>query len=333
MNFQHLAGDYGQKIKNFIVSDFWRKLMALFLAALLYYYGTTKNRESYTPERISGVPVEVELPPDAVNTDRGVSPVTLHVTGTPDDIKNLTASSFSGKIQAFAFVSGKPYRHMLSPADFRGPDGITIQSVEPRELVLNIEKVISRRIPIEVKFDSLDRLPPDYRLDRVTCTPDEVLVTGPESQVNEMRMVSTMPIPLDSSVTDGFDFNARMRNPDGVTVSPSRVAVRIGVIRKFATRTFRGIPVTVLMSPEQQSKLTAVPLTDQLEIEVSGSESMLRKIDGKNLKPFLDLTGVDEPGISEVTAGCLLSGVDDSELKIKLIRPERVRVRIRRKAE
>lgn len=329
MRLSSIPSERRTKLKQLIVSDFWRKLLAVFLAALLYYYGTTKTRENHTPERISGVPVEIELPPDAVNTDRGVAPVTLQVTGSPDDIKNLTPSSFFGKIKVVSFVSRKPYRHKLSPSDFKGPAGVTIQSVEPRELVLNIENVITRRIPIEVKFDSIDRLPRDYQVDRVVCSPDEVQITGPESLVNEMRMIATQPIPLDKSVTDGFDYNAPLRLPNGVSVSPARVAVRIEVARKYATRTFKGLPIRELLTPEQRATMSAELLAvPHVEVDVSGPESQLVALESKNLRPYLDLSELRGSGTFSVTPGCLISGVNESELKIKQIRPDKISVKV-----
>ncbi len=323
------AEELYQKAIRLITVDFWRKLMAVFLATLLYIYVIDRNDQPDITEIVSGVPVEVTLPPNSVNTG-GVSPVNLKISGRPDDVKNLTASSLRGKIQIESFASGETYTRMLSPADFTAPDGITILGVEPKELRLNIDQVITRSIAVEAKFDSEKRLPADYYIPNHPCTPNEVQVTGPASLVREMRMITTMPIPLDDTVTDSFDYNAQIKCPDGVSVAPRRITVHVDIARKYGTRTFKGVPLLELLASGQRTSMSAELLNiPHVEVDVSGPQSKLQELDSKNLRPFLDISGIHASGTFSLTPGCIITGIDASELKIKQIRPDRISIKSR----
>lgn len=313
-----------------MLHDFWRKLLALFLAALLYCTVDFQYIRS-EPLRLTGVPVEVALPPGTVNVDREVPPVPLVLNGSSRQLSLLSQRDIQCRvtIPEGSFVRGKPFSLKLNPTDFVTPSGVSISHIEPRELMLNLEPIVNRRVPIEVRFDSLDRLARDYQVDRIRCVPDEVQVTGPESQVNELRMISTVPIPLDSSVTEGFDYSAQLRRPDDLVLSPQRVAVRIDIARKYGTRNFTALPVRVILSPDQREKLHAELLgVPQIEVVLSGPESQLATLKSSNLRAFLDLSELRTPGTYSLEPGCLITGVNESELKVKLIRPEKISVRI-----
>ena len=323
--------EFGHWLRLALTRDFLRKLLALFLALLLY--GAVTYRFSRAePLRLSGVPVELQLPEGIVNLNGGVPPVTLVVTGSTRVLNSLSSRDFIGKvrIREGSFMRGTPYRLKLSSRDFKTPPGVEINDIEPRELLLELEPIVSRRVPIEVRFDSLDRLPRDYQLDRIICVPDEVQVSGPESLISELRTVKTQPIPLDRTVTDGFDYTAPLRTPDGMRILPERVAVRIEVARKYATRTFKGIPLRLLLSPEQRRERLSVELQGPplAEVSISGPETQLSVLKGDNLRPYLDLSDLREPGVFSISLGCVMVGVDDSELRVKSVRPGRISVRL-----
>lgn len=319
-----------EKTKAVLMYDFWRKLLALFLAVLLYCTVEFQYIQS-EPLRLSSVPLDIVLPPGMVQVGREVDSVSVVLTGSSRRLSQISVRDVqaAAKVPDGAVVRGKPYTLKLHPSDFKVPPGISVSQIEPREITLNVEPLVSRRLPIEVRFDSLEKLSKDYQIERISCVPDEVQVTGPESQVAELRLVGTQPIPLDRSVTDSFDFTAILLRPEHLTVTPARISVRIEVGRKYGSRSFAALPLQIISSPESRG-LFSYELQDlpKLDVVVSGPESQLAGLRENNLRAFLDLSELRTPGTYSINPGCLVTGIPDSELKIKSVRPEKINVKV-----
>ncbi len=319
-----------EKTKAVLLYDFWRKLLALFLAVLLYCTVEFQYIQS-EPVRLNAVPLEIVLPNGIVLLEREADNVSVLLTGSARRLGQLSARDVQcvAKVPDGAMVRGKPYTLKLHPSDFKVPSGVSVSQIEPREITLNLEPQMSRRLPIEVRFDSLDKLSSDYRIERISCVPDEVQVTGPESQVAEMRLVGTAPIPLDRSVTDSFDYTVPLLKSESLNVSPARVSVRIEVVRKYGSRNFTSLPLQIISSPEARS-VFSYELQDlpRLDVSVSGPESQLNALRESNLRAFLDLSDLRTAGTYSISPGCLITGVNESELKIKSVRPEKINVKV-----
>lgn len=327
--FPHAFGGFWRMV----VLDFWRKLLALFLALLLY--GAVNYRFARSePMRLAGVPVEVMLPDGVVNVDQRVPPVEVTVAGSARIIKVISSRDIQARIRIpeGSFVPGMPYELKLSPADFKLPAGVEILEVEPREILLNLEPLITRKVPVEIKFDSIDRLSPDYKIDRVSCAPTEVSVSGPASKVNELRTIATRPIPLDQTVTDSFDYGANLRPVEDIKISPVRVAARIEIARKYSSRSFRNLSLQLLLPPDKQEVWQVeLPKSLAVEVAVTGPESVLGTLQNVNLRPFLDLGELREPGTFDLAPGCMIVGANDAEVQVRMIRPDRITVKVRSK--
>ncbi len=330
MNGRFVRGA-GRWLRVALFRDFFRKFLSLALAVLLY--GAVTYRFSRAePLRLSGVPVELQLPEGVVNRSQNVPQVTLVVTGSARMLNGLSARDAAGKVRIpqGSFAHGVPYRLKLSPRDFNVPVGIVISDVEPGELTLDLEPVTSRRVPVEAQFDSPERLPQDYQLDRVVCVPEDVSVSGPESVVGELRTVRTAPIPLDGTVTDGFDYAAQLRIPEGVKASPERITVRIEITRKYATRVFRDVPLRILLSSKQRRSWGSVELqTPSLaEVAISGPESQVAGLKTEDLRAYLDLTELSGQGPFSLVPNCAVAGSGGLGMQVRSVSPDHVTVRV-----
>lgn len=327
---RYFTHELTRRILRAIVRDSGRKLLALFLALGLYFAVSYRLGKTESL-RLPNVPVEIVLPDGVVNVDAQVPPVELTVTGRPKKLKVISSRDVTArvKIPAGSFVPGSPYELKLSPEDFRVPTGARILDLEPREIFLNLEPLVTKRIRVEPRYDSLDRLSPDYKIDSTVCAPSEVSVTGPASRVNELRQVATRPIPLDQTVNESFDYHVDLRPIEDLTLTPSRVGVRINVQRKYSSRNFRNLPLAVFGPPEQRAKFqVTLPEKLAVEVAVTGPETVLGQLQNLNLRPYLDIGGLREAGSFDLVPNCMIVGIDDSELKVRMIRPDRVTVTV-----
>ena len=313
------------RLGGILFRDIWRKLFALVLACLLYL---SLNIDETM--RVNNVAINLQLPEGVVNVGGAVPPVTLQVTGSHRALSGLSARSIRSQIQvpAGSYTAGEPLLLKFSPEDFKMPRGIGILSVEPAEMTLYLEPLISRRLPIQARFDSEERLSTEYRVDRVRFLPDEVTVTGPASRVNELRMVTTAPIPLDRSVVESFEYTARIHPPGNFAVSPVSVSASVEIVRKQGSRIFRDVPVRIMLAPEQRGRFQASLKSVFLpEILVTGPEKQLAALKSTDLRAYLDLSDLHSAGEHPVKVDCLLPAKGNpGDLEVVSVSPAEVTV-------
>ena len=92
--------------------DFWRKLIALFFALLLYFYVYNEIR---APQKVDNVPVDIILPPELMDVDPKPHFVTLEVKSTRNSGVSPSALRGRAQVDYNRYIPGKPYILTLKP--------------------------------------------------------------------------------------------------------------------------------------------------------------------------------------------------------------------------
>jgi len=320
--------------KAFFLHDIGRKAMALLLAVSLYFYVSNNTKEILSRE-ISGVNVTLELPPDVVSVSGTTVPVQLKISGSQRILNRLTPESFDCRLP----VGGGTIAELqsreveLSPGLFRKPFGVTIEAVMPPRIKLQLDKLDTRMLPVRQVFSAEDRPPAGYVISKVAVMPREVAVTGPASLLSGLKQVQTVPVPIDGTTREGFDFVAELQKLDGVSLSPERVVVQVKIERKpFRERSLSGLPYSLLLAPGQGAVLTAEPAPgapQTAEVMVRGPDEKLNVLKKKWLRIFADLSDMEKPGEYLLTLDGVFTAPEARELEIIRISPEKLRVIVR----
>ncbi len=324
---KNIFGAAFKKISLSVRRDFWRKLIALFFAVLVYY---SVEVQIAGERKIPGVRVEMELPPELINvgqqelfvtvTARGPNKVLDEIEGK--DLKAIVPVAYED------FIPGRPFRFHLRPAYFKGYRGVKVIDVDApfSEITLNLQRRISRDVPVTPKFHG--ELAQDYRRVETRCIPTVVQVTGPENLVSELKEISTKPIPLDKSVVESFEYGAQLEYPGQVRLAPNQVTVQIDIARNYERRVFKAVPVSLLSEPGSNRRVNVELVgSPRVDVTVSGLGGPVSELRFEEIKPYLDVSKLADPGIYTVPVGCYVKG---DSLDVKEIYPEQIQVKITR---
>ncbi len=321
--------------KRIIFRDAGRKVMALLLAVILYGNVTYKSKDIYS-RVIPGVNVDLVLPQDVVNAQGATLNVQLKVSGAERVLNRLTPESFACKLDVGSenVAPDQPRVVELTPEIFQKPFGVSIEKITPSKIALQLDRVITRKLPIRQVFDSEDRLPAGYVVSGVAVRPGEVAVTGASAVVNSLQQVRTMPVPIDGTTREGFDYVAELQPLDGVRMTPDRVTLRVAIGQKAAgERSLNDLPYNLLLTPEQRKVWSVEPVAgtpETAEVVVLGPDAARNAMQKNWIRLFADPGDLREPG--EYTV--LLSGVfvspDAKDLQIVRITPEKIRVNVQK---
>ncbi len=314
-------GSLFRRLLLLIKRDFGRKMIALFFALLLYFY--VHNEVRSTPQKVDNVPVDIVLPQELMDVDPKPQFVTLEIKSNREAA--VSASMLRGRVEVEynRYIPGKPYVVSLKAENFRAPLGIRVIGADPGEIALNLQQRMSRDVPVRVTFSN--RLSPDYKSSLASCIPSTVRVTGPEQLVRDLKSVSTQPVPLSESVTEGFEFVARLDAPNGTAISPEKVTCQIDVEKNYEQRTFQSLPVQLLTQSGGKPLKTEFLGPARVEVTVRGLSGSVAALVPAEVRPYLDISHIDKPGIYEVSAGCYVRG---DGLDVKEIRPAQIKIKI-----
>ncbi len=205
----------------------------------------------------------------------------------------------------------------INSAMFNVPRQTSVTRITPDEVQLDIDRVVSRQIPVHLVFAG--KVADGYQVNGVQVAPATISVSGPSRYV----------MPLAEADTDPFDIKGASANLQGVVdlarpnrdvhLSVEKVVAKVDVSQIIANREFKGVAVQVRDTDHKY------------RIDPSKATITLRG-------PVLKLTSLDPTGIVYVDAKGGTPGSHDMAVQVELPdgmqlvkqEPEKVRIRIYR---
>ena len=116
----------------------------------------------------------------------------------------------------------------LAPRDVLLPEGLEVISIEPRQFVVDLDRVVQEIRPVEPNL--VGEPAAGAVVLRSEVLPPQVLIRGPESLVGDLQSLATSPVSLDGHALD-FDQRAQVVSPDAKIqiVQPVVVTVRVSL--------------------------------------------------------------------------------------------------------
>ena len=145
------------------------------------------------------------------------------------------------------------------------PSGISVLRIQPASITLSVDMLVQRHIPVEAQLKG--KIPLGYTLKDLTLTPDKILVSGPQSLLEEQETLKTVPIDMEGrtrseTIPVNLDLSSELMSLIGETT----VAAKITMQEKFVEKIIYNIPVKatntdkpVLLKPDTVSVFASLP--------------------------------------------------------------------------
>ena len=309
-------------VPGFIRNDFLRKLIALFFAILVWQRVYNQIAE---PDTLRDIPVKITLP----GTLERLNDVPLKVNmkiKAPRRIKNNLSVNdihINIKIDEPA-VEKNPLviSHRIDPAkDIVMPSGIHIVQIEPEIISINVDRKISKTVPVKLTYSGMLMEGYSYRL--VSLIPNQVVITGPQSIIQQMKEIKTEPVPLRKENVEDFECSVDLVVKDNVIASRQKITAQFEIFKKYDVREFNDIPIKPFGSPLTPAKAILTP--DKAFIIVDGVKKSVEIMNENQLHPFVDISGLKVPGKYELNVKCWL---DDEFVTVKELNPKKIQVEL-----
>jgi len=170
-------------------------LIALVTACLLWYKVAGQRRERISVRSLKAPITLVNLPTDLVIVPPVPEQVTLQLRGP------LTTSQESrSQLEVLLDLShASPGRHSypIDDTDIQLPPNTQVVSVDPREIVLELERLDSIMLPVKPILEGAPAQ--GYTVFSVLVTPPQVRVQGPSTMLAGLVEVATAPISIEGA--------------------------------------------------------------------------------------------------------------------------------------
>lgn len=224
-------------------------------------------------------PMNVDLHVRGLSTTEVVvqapSRVQVRVQGPRSAVAALTPSL----LDAFVDLSGlRPGEHRV-PVYVLTPPDVRVLDRSPAEALVVLDTLIERRLPVEV---SLTGTPPEgVTLGQPRVAPDHVVISGPASQVDEVRhvLVTLDTTQLRQQVVTSLPVHLEDVNGQevrGLTVDPSVVEAALPVREGVITKVVPIVP-TIVGTPRAPLTVTGIT-TNPATVTLTGSGALLKDV-------------------------------------------------------
>jgi YbbR domain-containing protein len=268
--------------------DLGIKILAVCIAILMW--GLANNDKIRSPERenpISEQSFSIFL--QVQNIERGLAlasdlkAVEVRVRGKSNVIMNLREED----VRAFVDLSGLKQGTHLVPVQVRFPTNCELVSLNPKQVEVKLDQVVTQQVPVEVELVGEPKL--GFNAHNPVFEPTEVLVTGASSLVGTVSkgIVNVSIDQLTSSVSGLLpvrlvDINGK--TVEGLKVEPEIIDVFVPIMQSMPTK---NVPVQLKQSGEPDHGYRIVNwVIEPSFIQVTGSVEYLKGLESISTKPI-----------------------------------------------
>jgi len=307
-----------------VTDNMGQKLVALLVALVL----VTVVRFQEKAERWVDVEVNVRRPaagsgvilanepPDTVRvTLRGRASVLEAIKDGPIDPVIMDLSEVR-KAGAFTYY--------FEPEQFNfAKSAVEILSVSPDSVMMRVERVMTRRVPLRIKLTGTLRQGSQMEAEP-EISPTEISVSGPASVVRLLNAMETDAIDIEGLEVGEHSVSVPITRTEGLTVSRKEALVRFKVRWTPGQRMFSGL----LVKARGEGGADAEIRPAQVAVSLIGPQIALDRLDPALLAPVVDLGEAQPEPRREglVRAVVKVTGLPE-DIKVKSVVPETVTVR------
>jgi YbbR domain-containing protein len=302
-----------RRLRNALVRNFALKLFCLLFAVGLWAFVNLGARDA---EKTLSLPVELRnVPPNLVVTSSVAEAVDVRIRGPRTILGTIDERRMKVPLN-LANVRPGQVSFRVDPERLGLPRGVVVTRLSPAEVLLRVEPLATRRVPVEVSPETV--VPEGYRLAMIAVRPRLASVFGPESELRDLEQVFTEPLNLRPAAAE-FEETVAVRPPSPLLRTvPDRVVVRARIEEVVVAKTFSAVEVGV------RGGTGPVEIRPQrVEVTLRGPQRIL-----ESFHPGPEHLFVDASGLGNGTHRRAVEARLPEAVTVSKIEPEKVAVEV-----
>jgi YbbR domain-containing protein len=245
------------------------RIISLLLAVGLWVF---VNAGQHSSVELFNIPVSYRgLPPGFIITNQHPDFVKIQLSGPQTLLSLVEPSRLTLKLDLSGVGVGQA-SFKVGLDSFNVPRGTAVTSISPSQIVLDLDKIIVRYMPVHLV--TIGTPADGYRIGPIEITPPRVRVRAPSREIANLETIETEAVDVTGLATETEHVAAITSTSGMMRVEPSEVVIKIGIVPVIAIKDFHGVPVTV-RNTKYQSKLQP----PRINVILRGAKLELSKLD------------------------------------------------------
>ena len=169
------------------------KILSLGFAIMLWFFVVGEEKAEIT----ISIPVElVNIPANLVVANDIPSAINVRVYGPRSLIRAVATQGISKVIDLKGSVPGRLLVH-ITPDSMPLPYGIRVLRINPQNIEIILDHVLRKRVSVRPVI--VGKPNKYFKVVSTTVDPPELVVVGPEKELNAMKEIKTLPVDIDGA--------------------------------------------------------------------------------------------------------------------------------------
>lgn len=267
--------------------NFTAKVFSVLIAIVLWV--VVLGSRSIEGEK--AVPLQLKLPPDLVLAQEVPAYVNFRLSGPKAVLRGLLDRAEDPIVVDLTREKGGDVTFRFFSDNIRVPIGVRVLSVSPSLLTVRLEPHRTKEVPVRVEYRG--SLPEGFRIVRTDVKPATYKVKGPQTRVQALREVVTLPVDL-SGLRQSFIEKVPLEAArDGIQIEGDAPLVSLTIEPVSANFRIKNVPIR--FTTEHKVRLSDRTVT----VFVRAGPESIKSLDQTRVFAALDLKG-KAPGTYEL---------------------------------
>jgi len=263
-------------------------LLSLILAIGLWAY--IMGEESI--EVAENVALQIKTPEGLTVVNKSEKMVTMTVSVPKNIVGILERQPIAVEHTIVDVVETGMFSFDLKAQDVKRPSAlIKVKQIVPERIVVTIDKVINKRLPIVANL--INEPAAGYKVDKdaLQIDPNAVLVSGAQSVLEKTDFILTEPIDTIGRIRS-FRKKANLEvSSDYEILNPSLIDVFVPLFEAFAQKEFKDVSIRLLNNPKRMADVTLAP--DKVTFTLRGPGKAIESLDASKLLAYVDIVQLE----------------------------------------
>jgi YbbR domain-containing protein len=214
------------EVRKLLFENWGIKLLSMALAVSLWFYVTSKGKTEMTLT----VPLELRnIPQDMAVVGNVAGSLDVRVQGQENVLRDITVGKKVYGVLDLSLTKVGENVVPISPDEIRRPSGVTVMHISQSEVKVKLEPLVRKIFHLRPILHGIPAA--GYRVRKIAVTPSRIMVEGPESVIETLESLQTMPIDVQGAnagltIEPKIDYQGK-----SIKIIDSNISVRITIER------------------------------------------------------------------------------------------------------
>ena len=271
---------------DYIYKAFTHNIGTKFISVLLDFILRGIVLGSRNVEVIKEIPIEIITQADVMPSNEIPEKIAFRLSGPKAFLRSILDRREEPIKVNLMGVKPALVTYRFFADNIRVPIGVKVMSVTPTAILIKLENVKRRDVPVRV--ETRGALPEGYHLSQVSVSPELVRLKGPESKMESVTEVSTVPIDI-SNLKRNLDKEVNLDLVRlGVQLEGASPRVNVEVQPTSANFKVKNVDIRVISSYKVKLEEKAVTVL------IRATPKDMETLDRGHIFAEVDLTGKEK---------------------------------------